>query len=123
MAELQKTINDPIATANDKALAQQNLNAYSEAKQQAIMNRTKQEANLNTEIDNEKATSLKEEMDARNLNAFKRDYDTQMKQLADDKEKEVARLATQGQQQIDDQARQNAKDATSLQILGNAVIG
>ena len=123
MAELQKTINDPIATANDKALAQQNLNAYSEAKQQAIMNRTKQEANLNTEIDNEKATSLKEEMDARNLNAFKRDYDTQMKQLADDKEKEVARLATQGQQQIDDQTRQNAKDATSLQILGNAVIG
>ena len=123
MAELQKTINDPIATANDKALAQQNLNAYSEAKQQAIMNRTKQEANLNTEIDNEKATSLKEEMDARNLNDFKRDYDTQMKQLADDKEKGVARLATQGQQQIDDQARQNAKDATSLQILGNAVIG
>lgn len=123
MAELQKTINDPIATANDKALAQQNLNAYSEAKQQAIMNRTKQEANLNTEIDNEKATSLKEEMDARNLNAFKRDYDTQMKQLADDKEKEVARLAKQGQQQIDDQTRQNAKDATSLQILGNAVIG
>lgn len=123
MAELQKTINDPIATANDKALAQQNLNAYSEARQQAIMNRTKQEANLNTEIDNEKATSLKEEMDARNLNAFKRDYDTQMKQLADDKEKEVARLAKQGQQQIDDQTRQNAKDATSLQILGNAVIG
>jgi hypothetical protein len=95
MAELQKTINDPLAAANDKVLAQQNLNAYNEAKQNAIMNRTKQEENLNTEIDNEKATSLKEEMDARNLNAFKRDYDTQMKELADDKAKEVGRLATE----------------------------
>lgn len=123
MANLQTIINDPIKSADEKALAQQQLNAYSEARQQAIMNRTQAEENLNTEIENEKKQSDAEEMAAKNLNAFQRDYETEKQRMMDDKVKKVERQATLTQQSIDNQIRQNQKDATSLQLLGNAVVG
>lgn len=122
MQALQNTINDPLTSADEKALAQQSLNAYNEAKQTAIMNRTQQEENLNTEIENEKKTSDAEEMAAREKNKFLRDYETEKQKLIDDKKRDVERQATIAQQTIDDNIRQNQKDATSAQILGAAVV-
>ena len=121
MKPLQSIINDPLASADDKALAQQQLNAYTEAKQTAIMNRTQEEANLNSEIEAEKAISTAEEMKARELNAFDRDIRTARENLKADEARDVSRQAILGQEAIQDQIRQNQKEATSLQILGAAV--